>query len=506
MEHFHISQLTKYKISEMDFQKNLYQKMLPIALLGFVLAAKPALSQSKIDWNDSLVVRQTAHFITAPRVKILDDGTVVCVWGESSNPNQILCSRLENNQFSIPISVVITDPGPVLFGFGGFDVAVHGQTIFVVFERLGGGIFISRSDDGGQSFIPPFEVQGAVTGGFVTLANIAVDELGNIFVNYIHGKNGEVTQQIRRSVDGGQNFSIAVDASQPADGTAVCECCVADPVAYNGSVWLAFRNNNANIRDHWVSRSANLADTFDLATDVDNSDWQINFCPISGPRMALAKDSLFVVWKTGAYGGSKIFASSLHATTMDFGQQIRLGGPTQLSDNQNLPEITASGDTLGMVFQEDQSISFSFSTNGLMGLNVQNTYFKEDGQVLSYPSVAFQNGVFFLVYVNSTTQEIIYRQGFLLPSLGTPTAEMLPETVIVFPNPTNEEVQIYIPGYLEGASNWHVLSATGKVELSGVFSGETNLEKIVTIRLISGIYQLIISGSVGILHGKFIKN
>ena len=61
---------------------------------------------------------------------------------------------------------------------------------------------------------------------------------------------------------------------------------------------LFFRNNDNNLRDIWVSRSSNSGLDFTEATDVDDTDWVINACPISGPQMAqLAGDSLITAWK-----------------------------------------------------------------------------------------------------------------------------------------------------------------------------------------------------------------
>jgi hypothetical protein len=485
----------------MAFQKLFHQKMLQIAFLWLFLGVNPALSQNTITWNNSLVVRQASHFITAPRVKILGDGTVVCIWGESSNPNKIWCSRLENGQFTAPVSVVTTPPGPALFGFGGFEVAVHGQSVFVVFERSGSGIFLARSDDGGLTFFQPVDVQGAIAGGFTTLANIAIDESGNIFVNYIQSKNGIATQQMRRSTDGGQSFSADVEVSLPAPGKEVCECCIGSPVASSGSVWLAFRNNNENIRDHWVVRSTNLADTFDLATDVDYSDWLINACPISGPRMALAGDSLLVVWKTGTGGGSKVFASSLHGSTMFPGQQIRLGDPAQLSENQNLPDIVATNDTLGIVFQENNRIAFTFSTNGLAGLNENYTFFEKIEQELYVPTLAFHSGIFHLVYANSDSREVIYWHGAITPTVSVSEAEKLISTVSVFPNPSTN-------GFfgLKSESSDLVWSAVFDVFGRCLFSSNLHgrLSNIDLTVLPSGIYHIKIKTEQGEVFQKLI--
>lgn len=414
------------------------QKVLPLIPLLLCWASNVGFAQTQLVWDDSLVVRATPHYITAPRVKVLvGNGTPLAVWGESSSPAKIWCSRLENGQFSAPVSVVTTDPPPTLFGFGGFDVAVNGLQVFVVFERLGEGIFLARSDDGGQTFLSPVQVEGPAEGSFASFASIAADEQGNVFVNYIQGKNGNTTHQMRHSNDAGLTFAPAVEASAPADGTKVCECCIAAPLASEGNVWLAFRNNDANIRDHWVSRSTDVGETFDLAVDVDNSDWLINVCPISGPRMALSGDSLAVVWKTGAGGGSKVFLSTLHAATLLPGQQIRLGDAAQLSENQNQPDIAASGDTVGIVFQENTRLAFSFSVGNVAALAENYVHWETSGQTLQYPSLAFHDGSFHLAYTNGTAGEVIYRRGRLLPVVGTKAAQSAASlSVSIFPNPS----------------------------------------------------------------------
>lgn len=474
--------------------------MLPVAAFGLALATNALYAQTKVEWKDSLVIRQAAHFITAPRVSLLADGTVLAVWGESSGPNKIWCSRLENGQFAEPVSVVTTAPGPALFGFGGFDVAVHGQKIFVVFER-NSGIFLSRSEDSGASFLSPVKVSAAVSGGYATLASLAVDELDNVFVDYIQEKSGTATHQICHSTDGGQTFSVPVEASTPADGTNVCECCIAAPLASEGSVWLAFRNNDANIRDHWVSRSTDLASTFDTATDVDDSDWAINVCPISGPRIARSGDSLVVVWKTGAGGGSKVFASTLHGLTMAVGQQIRLGDTNHLSANQNQPDIAAAGDTLGIVFQEGQRLAFAFSTEGLAGLAENYVHFEETGQELRVPALAFRDGNFHMVYANAASGEVIYRRGAIVSTVEVSESEGPISAISVFPNPSADD-SFWVKSEAAELVACSVFDVLGKCLSTKKMSGR--LSKIDLTGLPPGVYHLKIKTERGEVGRKWL--
>ncbi len=413
-------------------------KIKPLLLLLLVLPlVLPA--QTTVQWSDSIVVTATPNAITAPRVTLLPDGSPLVTWGQSSNPAQIWCSRFENGAFSTPVGVVKSPAVPSLFGFGGYDVAVSGSRVFVVFEQSQQGILLATSVDGGLSFGSPSSVQGPVSGGFSTLSSVTVDGKGNPVVSYILDKNG-ASYQVRRSTNGGFTFGSAATANAPAPGGAVCECCTSDLVASGDSVWMVFRNNNSNIRDIWVSRSTDLAASFTAATDVDATNWQLGTCPIAGPRMARAGDSLLTVWMSAASGTSRVYLSTLHAGTMQAGQQ--LGFPASSPQTaQTLADVTALGDTVGVAFLEkSKEIVFCHSTQGAAQLSTHCQRFALPNHTLQYPSLAFRNGVFHLVYADATADNVLYRQGRLTQS--SPTGE--PPAAAdwgfsVFPNPASRD-------------------------------------------------------------------
>ncbi|MFN0035589.1 MAG: T9SS type A sorting domain-containing protein [Saprospiraceae bacterium] len=393
-------------------------------------------AQTTVQWSDSTVVTSTPNPITAPRVALLPDGTPLVTWGVSGNniPSQIWCSRFENGAFSTPVGVVQSPAEPDLFGFGGYEVAVSDSQVFVVFEQIQQGILLARSDDGGLTFDPPTTVQSPISGGYVTISSVTVDGTGNPVVSYIREKNG-ATYQVRRSTDGGFNFDDPVTANTPAPGGAVCECCASDLLASGDSVWMVFRNNNQNLRDIWVSRSTDLAATFDTATDVDDTDWHLNTCPVAGPRMARSGDSLLTVWMSAASGTSRVYLSTLHAGTMQAGQQLAF--PTSTAQTaQSVADVTALGDTVGVVFLEkSKEIVFCFSTNGTVNLTNQSTRFALPNHTLQYPSLAFRDGVFHLVYADATADKVLYRQGRLAESSPTSEPTEAYWGVSVFPNP-----------------------------------------------------------------------
>jgi hypothetical protein len=418
--------------------------MIKITLVAFaiILSSVSIFAQSTIQWSDSVVVDATSRPITSPRIALLSDGTPLVTWGISGDfvnfTAQIWCSRLENGAFTNPVSVVQAPDEPLLYGFGGYDLALSDSLVFIVFEQQQQGIFLAGSEDSGSSFGPPTSVQGSVAGGYAILAAVTVDGTGNPVVSYIRNQNNDTDYLVRRSSDGGLSFNEdPVQGNAPAPGSAVCECCTSDLLASGDSVWLLFRNNNQNLRDIWVSRSTDLAATFDAATDVDATDWLLDFCPIAGPRMARSGDSLITVWMTGASGTPRVHLSTMHAGTMQGGQQLDFltsSGP-QISQSQ--ADVAAAGDTIGVVFVENgNEILFYYTTNGASGINNLSQRFAEPDQTLQLPSLAYRDGIFHLVYVDRTAGQVLYRQGKLTGSSSTIQSKgAIDRNIIVYPNP-----------------------------------------------------------------------
>jgi hypothetical protein len=459
-------------------------------------------AQNIVQWSDSMVVTSTPLPITAPRIALLKDGTPLVTWGTSGNPAQIWCSRFENGAFSTPVGVLQIPAEPSLFGFGGYDVAVSDSQVFIVFEQIQSGIFLTRSDDGGLSFGDPNLVQGPISGGYATLSSVAVDGTGNPIVSYIRDKNG-TSYEVRRSMDGGFNFQASVTANAPAPGGAVCECCVSDLLTSGDSVWLLFRNNNQDLRDIWVSRSSDLAATFDIASDVDATDWHLNVCPIAGPRMARSGDSLITVWMSSASGSGKVYLSTLHAGSMQTGQQFGFPSPLPLTV-QSLPDITAQGDTIGVVFLEkSKEIVFHYSTNGTIGLANQAIRFAVPNHTLQYPSLAYRDGVFHLIYADAAADKVLYRQGTLTQSSLTQEPVSL-SGISVFPNPVALGRSLLVEMDLKKAGDlsFVLIDANSKVVAGFEFPKKTfgnQSFELKTTDLPAGIYVLTARRDGGIL-------
>jgi hypothetical protein len=467
-----------------------------VALLLFLLTEEPE-AQSTVVWSDSVVITSTSLPVTAPRISFLADGTPVVTWGTSSNSSQIWCSRFENGGFTPAIPVVQSPNQPILFGFGGYDMAVFDHQIFIVFEQLQGGIWCTRSTNGGQSFGAAVQVQPPFSGGYATISSITTDDAGNPIISYIREKNGAV-YEVRRSSDGGNSFGDPVIANAAAPGGEVCECCSSDLLASGDSVWIVFRNNDQNIRDIWISRSTDLAASFDTAADIDETDWQVNTCPISGPRMTRMGDSIASVWMSQASGVARVYANTLHAGNMTTGQQIEFPTEGGATIAQTFPDIAAQGDTVGLVFLENsKEIRFTHSVNGISHFQLPALRISVPNHSLQWPSIAFRNGIFHLVYADATADQVLYRRGTLVTTNNA--EEPHTQQPYIYPNPV-------LGGNLQVESNSGPIEEVSIWSLAGRqiyhWSGQENHLAIHLPVPNPGLYSVRIKHATGLFYYK----
>ena len=100
----------------------------------------------------------------------------------------------------------------------------------------------------------------------------------------------------------------SVDAAVPG---LPCECCPNDVLAASsGELVVGFRNNDGNLREHWVSMLPS-GDTAPV-TDTEGELW---VCPMEGPRLAQVDTTLLMAWSDASMDGR-----TWMATSADFGK------------------------------------------------------------------------------------------------------------------------------------------------------------------------------------------
>ena len=387
----------------------------------FIFTCSHLLAQNGIQWSDPIDVSLTSGN-KSPVVGTFNDGNPVLIWGNGST---ILFTKMVDGLFIQPITVPTGSNSPNIYSFGGIDMAIKDNQIFIVYENFDNGIFIIKSSDEGNSFQAPVNVYDPIPGKWATLSSVAIDDNGNPLVSVILENTNETQGQfvMMRSLDAGDTFTSPVVASEAANGDYVCECCPSDIYTAGEDVWLVFRNNDNNLRDMWVTKSDDNGDSFDQGVDVDNTDWILNSCPISGPKIApLSGDSLMTIWKSGGIGAIRVYISTLNGSTMEKGFEmvLPLSNTNAIQGSSN---IAGANDTIGIVWDESgfgangTDLMFALSTNGSQGLISNLSNITEATGTQKFPSLVFSDGVFHLFHTNGSGLQ--YRSGLVADLVAT---------------------------------------------------------------------------------------
>ncbi len=451
--------------------------------------------------SDAVEVSTEGTGNRAPRLALLDNDRPIVYWGKPGGDATMYLAIWENGSFGAPIAVNTNGIVPDLWGGGlGPQIATLGNTVFIVFEVYGDGIYTLKSTDGGQNFEPPVTAYTPTPGRVATLPTIAVDPDGNPVVGFITTNFSEqdALYEITRSTDGGLSFPPSVVANTEANGGEVCECCPASiGIASANEIYAGFRNNDNNIRDIWVAKSTDAAISFPEAVDIDQSDWQAFVCPQSGPDLLMNGDSIFSTYYSGATS-SDIYFSSMHSGTMTAGSNFQIPAMTGDQVNQNFPAIAGHGDTLGIVWQESGmgwDIVMAWSANGAADL--LNHYQSIAGGASSQtnPDIAFANGRFHIVYADQSSGRVMYRIASFEQILNAPAVNQPIFSAKVTPNPFSSEATLSFENKMVGPVQASVFNSLGQ-KMADYQTDEAHLV-INRTGISSGIYF------VAIQHGDF---
>jgi hypothetical protein len=156
----------------------------------------------------------------------------------------------------------------------GKDGVVH--TVWLGYYKQGGGVWYTRSTDGGKTFERERNLLDAKTG--CDNATVAADADGNVFVLWTDGRlgpdpNSPVASPIfmARSSDNGATFSKNEPVNHDYPGRA-CGCCRLEArVGDDGNLYIAFRGGFHSIRDPYLLKGSKTENRFKAArVSVDN--------------------------------------------------------------------------------------------------------------------------------------------------------------------------------------------------------------------------------------------
>jgi len=103
----------------------------------------------------------------------------------------------------------------------------------------------------------------------------------------------------------------------------VCDCCQTAIAPTRHGLLVAYRDRSpAEIRDIVVTRLVD--DQWTAPRPVADDGWYYPGCPVNGPAVATAGDTVVVVWFTAAHDTARVFAAISHDGGARFGPRVRI--------------------------------------------------------------------------------------------------------------------------------------------------------------------------------------
>ncbi len=159
-------------------------------------------------------------------------------------------------------------------------------------------LLLSRSTDGGQTFLPPIRVNDddAITGH--SFDHITVGPQGTVHVTWLDAREGkkDPSTYTARLLDQKQD----VTANLKLDDQS-CVCCRTHVTTGNdGTIYIAWRKVlPENIKETVVARSKNHGQTFSSPVIVGNDRWVFEGCPHRPATMGVDQEGrLYITWYT----------------------------------------------------------------------------------------------------------------------------------------------------------------------------------------------------------------
>ncbi len=248
--------------------------------------------------------------VVGPSVQIDEQGVISAAWVEEDRETRIiLFARSEQPGGPIGRPVSVNQPTEhVYYRQESPAVAVRGDEVFVSWSQthpnitpdkpFSGELRLSRSMDGGRSFIPSILVNDDDQVVQHTFDSIQTAPNGALHMAWIDGREGkkEPGTFVARSTDHGHTISknLKID-----DDTCVC-CRTAVATSAEGTVYVAWRKIfDGNLRETVVSRSMDGGETFSPSVIVGDDRWVYPACPHRPASLGVDRQGrLYVVWYT----------------------------------------------------------------------------------------------------------------------------------------------------------------------------------------------------------------
>ena len=240
-----------------------------------------------------------------PSIALGPDGQTYIVWVDCRNDpacetnTDIYFARSADGGQSFDAEVLVSDDGASFANSPKIETDSFGN-IYVVWHdnRTGNSwdVYLSKSEDGGASFLPSVRVNDYVSSVYQYEPDLAVDSSGNIYISWNRYYYDADLEQwdydvvMATSANGGATFGSNVKVNDGSDWQYKSSI----KVGPSGNVYVAWTDRrNEGISDVYFARSTNGGRTFSENIRVNDTPEQSQ----GYPEMALDEDEvIYVVW------------------------------------------------------------------------------------------------------------------------------------------------------------------------------------------------------------------
>lgn len=239
-----------------------------------------------------------------PQAAVSSDGIIHLAFG-SGEEISYCHSNDGGKSFSQP-SVAFRVPNLALGMRRGPRITAFGDSLIITAiggkqgKGRDGDVLSWRSNDRGESWNGPVQVNDSNDSAREGLHAMAVSSDGNVWCTWLDLRNQRTELYASQSMDGGASWSPNQLMYRSPEKN-ICECCHPSIAIHDKTVQILFRNSLAGNRDMYLTSVEQVNDKFLANTiEIGNEHWKFNACPMDGGMLAIdAKGLVSTVWRRG---------------------------------------------------------------------------------------------------------------------------------------------------------------------------------------------------------------
>jgi len=314
--------------------------------LFFIVLMISSVFSNDYIFSDNIRVTESINDQKFPEIAV-DENTIHLTWVSIvGNNKNIMYSKSEDygEVFSTPFQINYLNNNIIAYSQSGPKISIYDNNVYISYadDRNGStSVYLNVSNDYGETWQEDFLISD--TPYLNMYQDLKVDNQGNLhLVYYNYAANyhlDDVRYRFSESEDVEFNSSIILGVV--TDNMEPCDCCQPDlEIDNNGDVYVAYRNNEQNIRDSYIAVKRYGNQDFTEYFQASNLQDFINFCPSSGPSLDIEDGEIAIAFTS--YNNQNVYSSISDTENMNFLNYATANPGT--SSFQNYPYILLDND------------------------------------------------------------------------------------------------------------------------------------------------------------------